>query len=314
MVKYYDICDKLNIKSDVELRVPSYFEVDIVDNPDLIVEITDETISNSLSLTAPPYLFSGGKIVVHRYKTFRPCELSLQNLEGKTKITISPLYYKLVKNSNRVIRYVTDLKLLQKGLLKTHGSCFENNGKGVLVAGWDASGKSTIAKHFVSKGASFLSGDMTYLSSEYAFAHPKKIKMFRGHGNLAKRLNSIPYVNRHLGTYERVEPENIVQKTKLDYVFISRYGDKKIREITKTDAIQSLMILSDYMLRKSFDEKDIVLAYSHYNKYDIPGLLKSRYDILNKIMRDAKCYEFFSNNTSDSVEMVSDMLERENQL
>jgi len=310
MVKCYDICGKLKIRSDVKLRVPSYFGVNNVSEPDLTVELTSKEFSKDLELTAPPYMSSGRGIVVHRYKTFRPCEISLQNLEGKTRITISPLYYKRVKNAKRVIRYVIDIKLLQKGILKTHGSCFEYNGKGVLVAGWDASGKSTIATHFVDKGASFLSGDMTYLGKKFAYSHPKKIKMFRGHTRFQTRLNSIPYINRYLGTYEKIEPKNAIDKTKLDYVFISRYGDKMIRKISKKEAVSTLMLLSDYMLRKSFDEKDVVMAYSHYNKYDLAGLLKTRYEILDNILEGVECYEFFSRSTSDSISMVSGVIEK----
>jgi len=300
----FNIHNKLKIKSEVPLDyLPSYFKTGKIKNPDLIIEKKKE-ISHKADHIWPPYIYSGKKVVLHKYGFVTPFMMSIQDLEGQTKVSVTPFYYRMIENSKQVIKHIVDLKLLQKGLMKTHGSCVQFNGEGIMAVGWDCSGKSSIAMSFVKNGAAFLSGDITYLDKNYAYAYPKKIKMFRGLGMIAKKLSNIPYVNRYLGTYEKVTPKKLVDKTKIKYIFVSRYGEKNIRKLSYNEMVKTMMLLNDYMMGKSFDNRNLILAYSYYNKYDIAGLLKSRYKLLRDFLKKKQCFEVSAKRVSDSIEMI----------
>jgi len=307
----FNIHNKLKIKSEVPLDyLPSYFKTGKIKNPDLIIE-KKKKISHEVGVDAiwPPYIFSGKKLLLHKYGFMLPFEMSIQNLEGRTKISVTPFYYKVVENSKQVIRYVVDLKLLRRGLMKTHGSCVQFEGNGIMAVGWDCSGKSSIAMTFVKAGAGFLSGDITYLDKNYAYAYPKKLKVFKGLGPLSEKLNNIPYVNRYLGIYEEISPEKIVNKTKVKYIFVSRFGEKNIRKLSYNEMVETMILLNDYMMGKSFDNRNLILAYSYYNKYDLAGLLKSRYEILKKFLKRKQCFEVSAKKVSHSIEMIKKTIE-----
>jgi len=225
------------------------------------------------------------------------------NLEGKTKIEFTEAYRKLA-GVRDVIDSVLDLKLLQKGLIKMHGSCVELLDKtGVMIVGWDHSGKSTLAINMVDEGAKFLSDDITILTSYYAYSYPKNLKIFTGMHFLAKRLNSVPFINRMLGLNRIVPPKNVTDKTKVKYIFISRYGKKNIRPVGPKETAKTMETLNIYVTAP-FDKRNLVLEYSHYNKYDLGTLLKTRQEIIKKFLKGVKCFEMTSTNVEDSEELI----------
>ena len=143
----YSIHGKLNIRSDIDLNLPSYFEEQFNKIPDLQI-LRGETKVADAKPVFPPYIYYRKNVLLHKYGFLFPCQLTLMGLEGKTKIEFTEVYCKLI-GIRGVINSVLDLKLLQKGLIKMHGSCVElPNKTGVMVVGWDHSGKSTLAiKH-----------------------------------------------------------------------------------------------------------------------------------------------------------------------
>ncbi|MCX6820764.1 MAG: hypothetical protein NT016_02350, partial [Candidatus Aenigmarchaeota archaeon] len=227
----------------------------------------------------------------------------LEDLEGKTAITYTDVYKRLI-GIKGLVECVLDIKLLQKGFAKTHASCVElQDGTGVMVAGWDHSGKSTIAINMMNGGAKFLADDITLITEDGAYSYPKNIKAFTGMYALAKKLNSIPFVNRTLGLNKGVQPKNITGKTKVKYLFISRYGNEGIRAIGKDEAETAMNTLNIYTTAP-FDKRHLVLEYCHYDKYDISGLLAKRSEIIRKFLAGVKCFELTSTNVADSEELI----------
>lgn len=299
----YSIHGKLTLRTDVNLGIPSYFKKDFSGKPDLEIS-KGEATAPGVKPVFPPYIFFKKNILLHKYGFFVPCKLTLSNLEGNTKIEFTELYSKLLDLKD-LAKCALNFKLLQAGLINMHGSCVELPDKtGLMIVGWDHSGKSTLALNMTRAGARFLSDDTTLLSREYAYAYPKPIKAFKGLHFLAKRLNTVPLINRILGVNKGVQPKNIVDKTKVKYVFISRYGEKSIRAVDAKEAAKTMELLSIY-ITELFDKRHLVLEYCHYNKYDLPALLKVRHEIIKRFLRGVKCFEITSTSVKDSEDLIN---------
>jgi len=298
----YSIHRKLDVRTDVDIGLPSYFEKQFTKPPDLEILIGETKVADANSVF-PPYIYHRKNVLLHKYGFPFPCQLTLMNFEGKTKIEFTEAYRKLA-GVRDVINSVFDLKLLQKGLIKMHSSCVELPDKtGAMIVGWDHSGKSTLAVNMVDEGAKFLSDDITILASDYAYSYPKNLKIFTGMHFLAKRLNSVPLINRMLGLNRMVPPKNVTDKTKVKYIFISRYGEKNIRRVDPKEAARVMETLNIYVTAP-FDKRHLVLEYCHYNKYDLGTLLKTRQEIIKKFLKGVKCFEMTSTNVEDSEDLI----------
>lgn len=307
----YSIHGKLNIRTDLDLAaldlsIPPYFKKTFEKKPDLQILRGKSNISE-IGHVFPPYIYHRKNTLLHKYGFISPCELTLENLEGRTTIKFTKTYLRLV-GVRGVIESVIDFKLLQKGMIKMHGSCVDTpNGGGVMVIGWDHSGKSTLALNMTNEGAKFLSDDITILTKRQAYSYPKNVKIFTGMNPIAKKLNSIPFVNRALGLNRGVPPKNVIDKTKVRYIFISRYGSKSIREIELKEATRAMEILNIYVTAP-FDKRHLVLEYCHYNKYDLGNLLRRRHDIIKCFLKGKRCFEITSTNVKDSEELIKKII------
>jgi hypothetical protein len=298
----YSMHNKLKIRSDIDLGLPSFFKQPISGTPDLDISVGFKKVTDA-DYVFPPYVHHKKNMLLHRYGFVTPCQLTLEDFEGDTKITFTRAYKRLV-GVRKLLECVLDLKLLQKGLVKTHGACVElRGGTGVMIAGWDHSGKSTLAISMVNDGAKFLSDDITLVSEDRAYAYPKNIKTFTGMHILARKLNSVPFVNRALGLNRGVPPKNVTGSTNVKYLFVSRYGKKSVRGIGKAEAEMALSTMSVYVTAP-FDSRHLVLEYCHYNKYDIDRLLERRREIIRGFLRDVKCFELTSTNVHDSEDLI----------
>lgn len=304
----YNIHDSLKIRSDIDLNLPAFFRRPFSGAPDLEISTRLKNVTD-VDYVFPPYVYHKKGLLLHRYGFVTPCQLVLEDLEGRTKITFTRAYRQLV-GVKKLIECVLDLKLMQSGLVKTHGACVQlDDGNGVMIAGWDHSGKSTIAIDLMNDGAKFLSDDITIIGEDCAYAYPKNIKAFTGLNFLARRLNRVPFVNRALGINKGMPPKNVVGDTHVKHLFISRYGKKGVREIGKDEAEAALNTMSVYVTAP-FDNRHLVLDYCHYNKYDIGKLLDTRRGIIRKFLNKSRCFELASTNVPDSEELINKVVGR----
>jgi len=303
----------IKIKSDVKLPIPSHFKSRTTNlgdlGYDLVIERGDSDVSGT-SPVAQPYLFYKDGYLVHNYKMVLPCNLSIENLEESTKIKFTWLYEIIPKlNQQKILDYIIDLKFIQKGMLKIHGSSVEHDGKGIMIAGWDGCGKSTLSLRFIDKGAKFLSDDTTIVDRKYAYSYPKKIKAFRGASGIKWHLKDVPVINKFLGIYEKVIPKIIAEKTEIDYIFIPTYGKKSIRRMTKKEVLSTMLTLNTYRT-KTRDSRNLVLAYCFYSKYDLDSLMSSRKRIIGEFLKNTACYEIKSRNVDETMELIDSILKK----
>ncbi len=312
-MQYYNV-HGLKIKSSVNLQIPSHFCISEGKLPttgeyDLQIETGNNSIIG-MDPVAQPYLFFKKNSLLHNYGMIIPCNLLIKNLENDTKVRFSWLYGKIPQfNPYKIIDFILDLKFIQKGLLKLHASSVEYKGQGIMIAGWDGCGKSSLSLKFIERGAGFLSDDTTIVSKKYAHSYPRKIKSFKGADGIKKYWKSVPIVNKCLGIYSRVEPKNIIDKTKIKYIFIPVYGKKSIKKISKQSALETMIMLNTY-LTKTRDTRNLVLAYCYYNKYNLHSLMNKRVEILMEFLSGVECYEIRSKNIRETLELIDGVLNK----
>lgn len=298
----YNIHNKLRIKSDIELNLPKRFLNKKMGKPNFIIK-NGEIRRKKMVEVSPPYISAGKKSLLHKYSFIKPCELLLENLEDKTKLTFTDYYEKLVGTKD-LIKCIINIKLLQENIVKIHGSCVELNGKGVIMAGWDQSGKSfTSIRMMEEEGANFLSDDTTLIDEKYAYSFPYNPKKFKGEKRSFKIFDRIPYLNRTTGMYETIEPKSVVDRTKIKNLFIIKKGKEKVLKLSKEESLKAVMTLNLYV-SNVFDKKSVILAYSHFNNYDINSLLEKRIRVMKKFLKNVKCYEIRTENALNLKEAI----------
>ncbi|MBD3234738.1 MAG: HprK-related kinase B [candidate division Zixibacteria bacterium] len=144
-----------------------YFKPFVIENssPEVIITAID---SEPLDL---PFEFKlkepdpGKSKVKEEYHDLPDCRIVRKRLtgmififDGDTNIAIGPA----LANSNQVINFVNNRYInhkLNKGGLLGHAAGVTYNGRGLGIAGFSGTGKSTLALHLLSRGASFVSND-----------------------------------------------------------------------------------------------------------------------------------------------------------
>jgi hypothetical protein len=303
----YNIHNKLRIRTDIPLDLPRHFIVNHISNPDLVVERGQADLRD-IKTFAPLYTHFGRRKLIHKYGFIFPCELSLENLENKTKIIFTEAYYRMVPSVKRLVESVVNMKLLQRGLIKIHGAGVQLDRQGVLILGWDGSGKSSAVSRLMRAGGRYLGEEHVFIDKNFMYSYPIKIKIFKGHNIISKRLNTVPYLNRFLSVYKHETPTDIAHKTKVKYVFLVKHGKRKIRKISTKELLKDMAILNEYSSGPWVDGKNLILAYSYYNNYDLKRLLNSRQKIMEQFLKGARCYEITSDNVNDLIKSIESVL------
>lgn len=303
----FNIHNKIKIESDVPVDLPSHFRVSSVENPDLVVK-RGHIKFEGMEFFAPLYTFFGKRHLIHKYGFLVPCELSLRDLESKTKIDITEPYYRIVPNTKQLVESIVNLKLLQKGMMRIHGAGVQWNKKGILVLGWDGIGKSSVVSRFMRAGGRYLGEEHVFIDSKFAYSYPIKIKTFKGHNFISKRLNTIPYINRFLNVYRHEAVSDILDKSKIRHVFLAKYGKHNVRKIPKNELLNDIMLLNEYSSGRWIDGKSLILAYSYYNNYNLEKLLESRKKIIMQFLKGTLCFEVSSESATDLIKSIDDIL------
>jgi hypothetical protein len=94
---------------------------------------------------------------------------------------------------------IINLSALARGFVALHGSAFEYQGQGVVVAGWAKGGKTELLLAFMSHGAHYVGDEWIYLSpnGEAAYGLPEPIKLWDWH------LDDLPEVQSRLKPAQR---------------------------------------------------------------------------------------------------------------
>jgi hypothetical protein len=94
---------------------------------------------------------------------------------------------------------IINYSALARGYVALHGSAFEYDGKGIVVAGWAKGGKTEMLLAFTSHGARYVGDEWIYLSPDgrAAYGLPEPIKLWDWH------LDDVPGVASRLRRAQR---------------------------------------------------------------------------------------------------------------
>lgn len=98
----------------------------------------------------------------------------------------------------RVFEDILKIKLLGEGRILCHAASFKYQDKGVLLLGWDGTGKTPLLLYFLQKGAHYLGDDRTMLGKD-AILNPfiKRPRLFWHEAMKFKQIfDEIPIFNR----------------------------------------------------------------------------------------------------------------------
>jgi hypothetical protein len=94
---------------------------------------------------------------------------------------------------------IINLSALARGFVPLHGSAFEYEGEGIVVAGWAKGGKTELLLAFMSHGAHYVGDEWVYLSpdGDAVYGLPEPIKLWDWH------LDDLPDVEARLTPAQR---------------------------------------------------------------------------------------------------------------
>lgn len=283
-IKYYNIYDILKIKTNLD-AFPEFFKRGKLKNPD--IEIIKENINYNYkkerSFYRPFIKFSGkGKRLYLEFK-FNLLRFFLEDLDGSTKFHFdeSPLYSPFRSlilpswpNTNNLMAYLLQVKILQKKHAMIHAASFMKDGRGILLPTWPNTGKTTLCRELVNDGFNILGDEVSVLSEN-------------------KIMYSMPYSVGAFGSEYR-EPFKLdwENRAKLDKVVFLRKGDPKIEHVEPNDIINSIIISTLYEFQNDFTRQTF-LRYCFISNFDVGFVEKETRKILSKAFRGIECYNLY---------------------
>ena len=156
---------------------------------------------------------------------------------------------------------IINLSALARGFVPLHGSAFEYEGKGVVVAGWAKGGKTELLLAFMNHGATYVGDEWIYVSpgGEAAYGLPEPIKLWDWH------LPDVPDVVSRLTPGQRLKLRSAVAAHTLAGLGAGGVGRRAAALIGRQRYVNvppaMLFDASRRQLRGRFDH--LILAGSH---------------------------------------------------
>lgn len=89
---------------------------------------------------------------------------------------------------------IINYRLAQDGACLVHAACFRINGRGVLVCGYEGSGKTTTLLNMLERGADYLSDEMTIITADgraMSYPTPLSLQDYNMNRYLSRRLSGM---------------------------------------------------------------------------------------------------------------------------
>ncbi len=190
----YDIHGLVKIKSNLKLPIPSYFEAENVDNPDVEISVQDldfkKPEGNRVMRIGYYYWFDGLRM---RFLHPAGARLELEDLTGRPRVKLNPRFKRF--GSDTAIEFLVDrillVKLAQKGCAFVHAGAVKWNGKAALIVAPPDFGKTSTVLSLVGSGAKLLGDDHVIIASDgkvLCYPRPQTISPQTLTGNVVKPL------------------------------------------------------------------------------------------------------------------------------
>lgn len=190
----YDIHGLLKIKSNLELPVPSYFQTEEVENPD--IEIMEQGLDfkkprgNKVTRIGYHYWFDGPRM---RFLHPAGARLEFEDLSGRPKVRLNSRFKRF--SSEATFEFLVDrilfIKLARKGCAFVHAGAVEQDGGSVLIIAPPDFGKTSVVLSLVGRGAKFFGDDHVILTPKgevLCYPRPQNISPQTLTGDVVKPL------------------------------------------------------------------------------------------------------------------------------
>jgi len=337
----YDVHGLIKIRSNMDLslvdRRLSYFRVNKT-KPDVTVHVAkDFKVSVADAVRLMPHLFGveNGKWVYydHALAWFK-LKLLIKKLLDETEIVATSSYLKMhfkigeITPLWKIIPFIMDIKLLNKGYTFLHGACLSKQGKGVLLCAFPNTGKTLTALLSLKKehDFSYLSDDITIVDDRgYAYCYPDPHPIFdHVKGKMIDRKDFVKAIlklispvtrfyvpepiKQFAGVYKEIGNPSIIKKTKIENIFFLEREQESLEEISHQKAYNKLVASKRYEF--PFCTDPIILGYSYFNpevKLE-KLLLKEQKILLNLTACAHKCFILRSRNPKRFIDMIESIV------
>lgn len=225
-----------------DINLPySYFEVEKVDSPDVILNIGDFTPQNDSCYLVDHKWYVKGNYIYGSQKRGR-IKFKIEIIDLETKPTVinfssslnvlKQLLLPSVLAQFIALRPILDFKLLYKGYVSIHAMAVANESGANIFPGRGGAFKTTLAMDFTRKlGYSFLGDDRVLMNKNNVFSFPLHYKLF-------------DYRINHMKT------EDYLFFDKYKFIFFQKSNDRKPKYILDKSPISSI-----HLIAKSNNEK-----------------------------------------------------------
>lgn len=315
-MRYFSIHDILTVATNVNVPIPSYFEVKKPsETPDIqVMSIKDLHFQRARNggLMRTNYCFwSEGTSLFIDYG-IRNIRLVLRNLFEKPEILCTPTFMKYTTKESwySLLNGVLLLSLLRKGHALIHaGSVCYGGRNGIIIGGPADTGKTSTVLSLVSKKYfKFMSDDATLIGRDKVYAYPGEVKTSPYTLSGALNVDSWKprvfrckplalfcerFLKMDLTHLQRVPTELVAKNAPIKTIFIfGGYADKK--KIEKIDSRRAARILFISSMELSTLLHPYLELYYYVFGADTFGIAKKLYEVMEKSFRRARSFLVFA--------------------
>jgi len=332
-MNYYSVHNIVNIKTNLDLPIPSYFKVDSLQDVDLEFVMKDIKVNvseNRKKRSGAFFYWINSKALNIQYELpLINARMIIDNLEGKTKIEFTKAFIKYGKIWS-LFEVVFAIKLLQKKHTIIHSGCLKYKDDGLLFVALRDTGKtSTVLSLLDGKNFRFLSDDQVIVNEKgVALCYPRKVNIspytltsdvLKPSNDLKNRIKRRLARSRfevifgdvlkiNMGDMREVPRELIEKDAEIRKVFVlsGGYESDGIKDIDNEEVVRRILV-------NTFEIYNLLSVYSlnfYYQlfDFDIFGLIDRQRKIVKKALEDVECYEVRANSVEKYPKLVKKLL------
>lgn len=297
-MKNYNIYGILKVRMNINF-FPKFLETGKISSPDLEVIGGDFNFNkNGLRpyCRFPIKSYIGNKKVFVEYSPKKQLfKLLLEDLEGHTKFhfreaaLFKPFHnviFPAWPSLRNLIRFLLQIKFLQKGVATIHAATLSKNGTGILLPAWPSTGKSTACHNLINNGFEILGDEISFFSNS-----GKAYKIFES-GVFSSRSIRPPFSRKKPFHFDS---QKIFEK--LNKVILLKKGSPKIQKKKPRDIINMVMASTNFEFQNFFT-RYVFLSYCFSSNFEPDFVDRNTRNILKKALKKTKCYVVYGDRTN----------------
>lgn len=312
----YSIHGALRVKTNVDVYIPRYFEVDRLPDPNLSItrhKKLNVNLKKSVKIGPGVCKLDDGSVYCECdfpglcMLGAAPWKLLIKGLSAeKTEVNIEiPLVnLRFVKlHLHKLISSIMYIKLLQKEKTFLHSACLSYGRGGFLLCAFPIIGKTTTCLRLLkSKRFGYLSNDMTIVDGKgtgYCYPHGFGVRDL----NTAKlwgiqlsvidrlrlALRSAPLMRALIEDPSISMNERVERKTKLTDLYFLEHGEDSVEELDRQQALGKILAIRDQSTFLSFANQRLFYYFYIDPRLNFEKLLSTERKILESIVKKVRC-------------------------